>query len=679
MPSKQVTPRDKRKSRAPYNFVPMATEPYIPEDQTVVWDCYQSEHSERFTGYFTIEIEAETDLYVRCAPALDKVEKEPINEDSTSLNRTQVHRQDFFHQGQKLEPYIPGSSLRGSIRNLVEIMSHSRMSKIDNSRFFFREFAGNSAGTFYKSLIGNEYPDLSIKAGYIVKDKGDYFIQPALQHNELTEHNLGYVLVKNDKNLKSNKNLKPNKFISGEVYINSKAKNPKKRWEFSPRENNNSEQGVEEESSKDKDKIKGVLVVPLRAPSGQKYLPFVFCKDENPNLTRIKIPKNLWDIYKNDERQPRMENHRGRILKVDSPVFYRLKDGHENLPDEEKLEFFGSNRYFRFLYEYTPQDLIPDSHKDKASQFDLTEMIFGTVRETNSPSSSESQHILKGRVCFHDSKALESEIKQAKSPKILSSPKPTAFQHYLVQNSDEELELKHWSSGPEKPELRGYKLYWHKKKSYPYEQTLETRKSHTVIKPVSKKAKFKGKVSFENLNYIELGALIAALELPDDMRHKIGMGKPYGMGSIKIKPILWLENRQDRYKNFFSADQNKGNKLNSAKFSEEDTVAVKTIKKTALSEFTKAIIDHHDKVTCEAIEKAPLLEGEKGIWQIPRLGRELRTMLSWIHSDNDMNKDYMRVRAYEWRSRNVLPSPQDVVTPPTSSINLEEKEQGSND
>lgn len=49
------------------------------------------------------------------------------------------------------------------------------------------------------------------------------------------------------------------------------------------------------------------------------------------------------------------------------------------------------------------------------------------------------------------------------TPSILASPKPTTFQHYLVQTSDEKPELKHYASQPNQDTvIRGHKLYWHK-------------------------------------------------------------------------------------------------------------------------------------------------------------------------------------------------------------------------
>jgi len=68
--------------------------------------------------------------------------------------------------------------------------------------------------------------------------------------------------------------------------------------------------------------------------------------------------------------------------------------------------------------------------------------------------------------------------------------------------------------------------------------------------------KFKGRIYFENLTEVELGAILFVLKLKSDLGLKIGMGKPYGMGSIKIENIqLTTINRNDRYKSIFSNDK----------------------------------------------------------------------------------------------------------------------------
>jgi CRISPR-associated protein (TIGR03986 family) len=61
-------------------------------------------------------------------------------------------------------------------------------------------------------------------------------------------------------------------------------------------------------------------------------------------------------------------------------------------------------------------------------------------------------------------------------------------------------------------------------------------------------AVFTFSVDFENLASEELGALLWALELEQDMHHRLGYGKPLGFGSVKINvDQLELLRPQERY------------------------------------------------------------------------------------------------------------------------------------
>ncbi len=168
-------------------------------------------------------------------------------------------------------------------------------------------------------------------------------------------------------------------------------------------------------------------------------------------------------------------------------------------------------------------------------------------------------------------------------PKILASPKPTTFQHYLVQQKPDPQpqgtdrsgkpkyvkELADYAADPRATVIRGHKLYWHKGQvtMADLQEALDRLRDergrenerdtqHTQIKPVRAGARFRCRIFFENLSDEELGALLWALTLPGTKtyRHSIGMGKPLGMGAIKIDASLVLEDRQQRYQSLFAKE-----------------------------------------------------------------------------------------------------------------------------
>jgi CRISPR-associated protein (TIGR03986 family) len=171
-------------------------------------------------------------------------------------------------------------------------------------------------------------------------------------------------------------------------------------------------------------------------------------------------------------------------------------------------------------------------------------------------------------------------------PKILSTPEPTTVQHYLVQTSDRKENIKTYDdaggydnagddrSDPETA-LRGHKLYWHQgnvslddiEESNPSELDYDDSQ-RTYIRPVTPETRFRFRVRFDNLSEAELGALCWALrpegdpdvmhearadegapapseeDLPDTgYFHKLGMGRPLGMGSVQLDATLHLTDR----------------------------------------------------------------------------------------------------------------------------------------
>ena len=57
---------------------------------------------------------------------------------------------------------------------------------------------------------------------------------------------------------------------------------------------------------------------------------------------------------------------------------------------------------------------------------------------------------------------------------------------------------------------------------------------HVRVRPWAKGSTWRFEIRFDNLNELELGMLLYALNPAEGFRHKIGMGKPLGLGSVKL-------------------------------------------------------------------------------------------------------------------------------------------------
>lgn len=100
-----------------------------------------------------------------------------------------------------------------------------------------------------------------------------------------------------------------------------------------------------------------------------------------------------------------------------------------------------------------------------------------------------------------------------------------------------------WSMSEPESKVPGRKFYvhhngWEKiKKDFLKGSADYLRKTENnrTVEPLTEGNEFKFEVFFENLEAWELGLLLYSLELEDGLAHKIGMGKAFGFGSVKIE------------------------------------------------------------------------------------------------------------------------------------------------
>ncbi|RMD67399.1 TIGR03986 family CRISPR-associated RAMP protein, partial [Candidatus Parcubacteria bacterium] len=261
-------------------------------------------------------------------------------------------------------------------------------------------------------------------------------------------------------------------------------------------------------------------------------------------------------------------------------------------------------------------------------------------------------------------------------PKILATPKPTAFQHYLTQQEpDDKNQLDHYDSPPpHETVIRGHKRYWHQGLSpdegltldqirKPIEEQRErlrelaTSTQHTQFRPVKPGVRFTFRIYFENLSDRELGALCWALHpLGDPSKeycHHLGMGKPLGMGTVKLEATLYLTNRPRRYSSLFDDDNwQKGTTGPGELLSNRAT----------LERRTQAFEQH-------VLEVLGLNTTCQHLFQVKRIGMLLKLM-EWpgypadpngdifLTAQNRPNTRYMTIQPQnEYRNRPVLPDP----------------------
>lgn len=270
-------------------------------------------------------------------------------------------------------------------------------------------------------------------------------------------------------------------------------------------------------------------------------------------------------------------------------------------------------------------------------------------------SSKENDEAFASRVFFEDA-FLEKDQKNVlmgiDTPKILSNPKPTTFQHYLEQDEgkisfDKRGNINGLKTYNDKTLLRGNKLYWHKDGNDWIETNKENIEKHqtqyTKINPVRTGIIFSGIIRFENLSDVERDALLFALVLPESRCHKLGMGKPLGLGSVKITPRLFLSNRKTRYEELFAEW--------------EQQIPESTAENKDISHFKKKFAEYILKGIGEDTGTCPV----NTLWEVDRM-KELKVMLDFVKKPADEKTRYMQIEPEnEFKERRVLPLPTEVV------------------
>lgn len=181
----------------------------------------------------------------------------------------------------------------------------------------------------------------------------------------------------------------------------------------------------------------------------------------------------------------------------------------------------------------------------------------------------------------------------------------------------------------------------------------EIQKSqYTLIQTMPEDSSFKGRIYFENLDKVELGALIACLELPEGCAHKFGMGKPLGLGSIKSEISgceLFCDPEKNSLKWYDSWESG------TEKMLKEDFGDLKNSFYLRLLQFLQE--ENKDN-------KNP----EDRFYDLGRM-KELKALLDWENSPNHTKTRYMEIEHFqrfnskaenEFKNESALPRPTEV-------------------
>ncbi|SHM92312.1 CRISPR-associated protein [Caldanaerovirga acetigignens] len=693
---KHRNPEPNRTASAPYNFVPLPEIVVTAVNSADELPDHDRYHHNKYTGYFDVTLTTRSPLYIRCPFTLEEFLRQEQGEDErryTSFRQQAKNTPHFFYTRDPGQPVIPGSSLRGMLRSLLEIVSYGKVQWVTEKQLFFRTVDNTAVGQYYRSRMTGK-----IEAGFLRRTARGYVIkvcQIARVHRDR---------------------------LNGRLYI-GQGPNQTPRWNGEPPHQwarvwvtlSNNGKFVKELSYTERSGWQeGVLVITGDVPRKKKEFVFLW---PDVNSEEIHVPEKLLERFHDDDQITQWQERafpkdepdkncreRNGMLRKNppdpgDPVFFLREDG--------KLTFLGRAQMFRLPYVNSPLMLVPEELR-RPEDIDYAEALFGFARTREEledmkrrrviqkiPKQGDKKRAYASRVFVTDAVLVEDQTDIWLSdrpvvPKILASPKPTAFQHYLVQPSSEKSELKHYDSKtPEETVIRGHKRYWLQGERT-VEDIIETNEvsnnstQHTQFKLIKPGVRFKFRIYFENLSKRELGAICWVLHpLGDPVKeycHQLGMGKHLGMGAVKLEATLYLTDRNMRYSSLFDGDNwQTGISGSGQALSDRATLEQLT------RDFEKHVLD--------------VLNPNKPcthLYELKRIAMLLK-MMEWpgyppvpdgprflVH-ENRPNTRYMRIqRENEYRHRPVLPDPSAFgcltgdaeptpsVTSSESSLNLEE-------
>ncbi len=585
---------------APFQFARIPRAVWFPEWGHLV--SHDVPFADGYSGTIDIEIEAMTPLLIG---GERRAGKKP-------LDRNQNPRTEEERNGKEGEVWpvqlpdgtyaIPGSSLQGMIRNILEIACFGQLGPwVDKRRFGIRDISPNETGkAVYASRMTGRVAGVitpKTKAGWLqLLKSGKVKITPC-DFARIDSPNIAILAAgQAAQNLKAVLTGATNAKQRYDAFLNTPhERTPNKaRLRVSvtlqaPTDAAHSCGPIWYRHCTAGGTQAGQLVFTGKPSAGdqarRKHYEFVFF--DKPTATDILIEDDIWRDFQLIHEPPKGSgekvNPNWSYWKPDFeagsriPIFYL-----ENVDQTDKTELgtvaaMGTAFMFKLTHKSDTHQMLENSserHCDKLG-YDLPSLIFGGSGDGSD--NAWFAKSLKRRASFESAEATLPPSKQGpetSNKTVLLGPKPSYFPIYVRQPV--EVTQPYASYTPVKrritdpndaalaryhPELSGAKVWPspvdHSVKSGSLPGLPQGASNNVAVKLnlLPEKTKFTTRLHVHNLRKVELGALLWALTVGDKvalageksgLRHRLGMAKPYGMGSVRIaiKDVELIPNRE---------------------------------------------------------------------------------------------------------------------------------------
>lgn len=491
--------------KAPFNFVPLSDRgPFLPE-----WGKFVSQDlpfSDGVSGKITLDITAETDIYVRNGNA---------GNDSA-----------FSQVGGRW--FVPGTSMKGAIRSVLEIVTFGKLTRFNRDSFAFRDLTPKAPdAAVYKNLLQQ-----GVSAGWLVMRDEAYFLYCGdtidLRSDRITAQEIDEELGRGDHaferfvhdpaNFKSDANRTARKKYEMLFGLSRQAFEQRKDYIYILQHGEHRGKCLVltgQPGARDDQRRRGKgkdFIFPLPPMDTQGHVECQGKDDENWEPLNPRDMEPFQSIHKNS---PDYVEFWAKVLRKGGavPVFYMYDE------DADRYNL-GLTYMFKYPATQSVESAIPEAYRTE--QHDMAELMFGYT----SPEES-----LKGRL--HVGHAFVSQATQESQERtyVMSSPNPTYYPLYLKNRKTPVS----WNSRTD-VEIAGFKRYPTRQEIVRQDVHGISEKMHTHIVPLLRGARMQCDIVFHNLKSAELGALWYALTALKC--YQVGGLKPYGYGKISLNPTI---------------------------------------------------------------------------------------------------------------------------------------------
>lgn len=517
---------------APYNFVPFPKQVYeYPEGKQTTHDQMSKE---LFTGEIVYEITAQTPVIVENG------------------------RKEFAKDA--LGRYaIPGSTMRGLIRNNVQVLGLAGYDDdIDDYALMYRNVANGAEQERYTDILGAKPLKINdgskqycmnvlrnVRAGYVKNEGGTYTIcQTCVDGIRSEFQKMNYYALSERKII--NDYLRHPDHFSYPVFrpdgksILQHEFSEFKRTEIKGRvhykgEKNNNYQPYQIPVSYQVANLKDIIAVGKpgqyehqgyavsTGKMNEKKVVYIIPQADRTKQT-ITIPPEDVRAFKID-----MKKKENTLKQFGGRAYFDLpQDGKEKAVFYIQLGdrlYFGFTPRLRLFYDHTVKEGL--RQKCKKDRIDYNRSLFGYARADQS---------YRSKVSFSDA-VVTGKARTASSQRlILAEPKPASCPDYLKPQTSRMGQAESVTYNADQFELRGAKQYWLHKQAPVNTAGMNPRneKVASVIHPLETGTKFQGRIRFQNLLQDELGLLLWAVRLEDNCWMNVGKAKAYGYGAISV-------------------------------------------------------------------------------------------------------------------------------------------------